>query len=56
MKQKKYLDEAYLMKEAAEEMGFGYEENERLLGEADRIEKSLTEKTAGEVAEDGNLP
>jgi hypothetical protein len=56
MKQKKYLDEAYLMKEAAEEMGFDYEENERLLGEADRIEKSVTEAKSGEVAEDGNLP
>lgn len=56
MKEKDYLDQDYLMKQAAEEMGFDYEENERLLGEADRLEKTVVEEAAGEVAADGNLP
>jgi hypothetical protein len=56
MKMKEYLEEDYLMKEAAEEMGFDYEENERLLEEADRLEKSVIEALSGEVAENGNLP
>ena len=51
MKQREYLEEEYLMKQAAEEMGFDLEENERLLGEADRLEKDPKE----EVAADGNL-
>lgn len=56
MKRNDYLDEDYLMKEAAEEMGFDYEENERLLEEADMLEKSMKEALSGEVAENGNLP
>ena len=56
MKDKDYLDQDYLMKLAAEEMGFGYEENERLLEEAARLEKDLVDKSVGEVAENGDLP
>ena len=44
------------MKQAAEEIGFDYEENERILGEADRLEKAVVEDMAAEVAEDGDLP
>ena len=56
MKSRQYLDQDYLIKQAAEEMGFDYEENERLLGEADRLEKTEIEDSAAEVAEDGDLP
>ncbi len=51
MRQKDYLDEDYMMRKLADEMCFDYEENERLLGEADRLEKEPAEE--GEA--DGNL-
>ncbi len=51
MRQKDYLDEDYIMRKLADEMSFDFEENERLLGEADRLEKESAEE--GEA--DGNL-
>ena len=52
MKGKDYLDDDYIMRKLADEMGFDYEENERLQAEAERLEKEPAE----EVKEDGDLP
>jgi len=49
---KDYLDDDYIMRKLADEMGFDYEENERLQAEAERLEKEPAE----EVKEDGDLP
>ena len=51
MKAKDYLDDDYIMRKLADEMGFDYEENERLQAEAERLEKEPAE----EVKEDGDL-
>lgn len=51
MQKKDYLDDDYVMKKLADDMGFDYEENERLQAEADRLDKDMIE----EVKTDGDL-
>ena len=51
MQKNEYLDDDYIMKKLADDMGFDYEENERLQAEADRLDKDVSE----EVKTDGDL-
>ena len=52
MQKNEYLDDDYIMKKLADDMGFDYEENERLQAEAERLDKEPAE----EVKDDGDLP